>query len=476
MPSYTPLEHQARAFAAQIRPLVDDDHAFCPTCFMAFAEQLDFAAREHLGMKCPEFYDTLMAFVTTEHILDMDLRIAQSTYLLSHQIMKCVKCSAQPTSNDEINYFIPVDDMPFDKIYNTCCYILASCLAPPDPSTGQLPKRIQKWPFKAGHWPSTPDQLFPLGPERTIDHLVHSAYHRGAVNLLSAMLQRHRPRVFEEITKVENNDFLLRATIRGFEAAARLAAATLSTHNESIGRPSAAPTPASDEAVVEALEIYDPFTTLLVTILAGVDSQPHELARFAFCYDHVLYRAVVSVLAHVSDAEKCNPPLAKVAIALYQKLDVVHRRDPPPPFIRVEVEEDLKAQVDVYRLLGGVLPLFFLRRACTWPACGKQPHTRTGSTAFAKCASCRAVQYCSRDCQRADWREEHREICDILKEVFTILPKAEIPDLPRHEIAQVCRDHALPPDRARRLATWILGYSSEETPLRTQGLSITSSM
>ncbi|KZV98317.1 hypothetical protein EXIGLDRAFT_763623 [Exidia glandulosa HHB12029] len=471
MPNYAPLERQARAFAAQIQPLLDYDHAFCPACFVAFAKQIDFAAHEHLGAKCPEFYDALMVFVTTEPILDRELRITQSTYLLTHEVMLCPTCSSQMTPDDRINLVVPTDQFTYDRMYNNCCNVLASCLAAVDPSTCYLPKRIQKRPFKAGHWPSTPDQLFPLGPERTIDHLVHSAQHRGPANLLSAMLQRHRPRVFEEITKPKNHAFLLRVTIDAFEAAARLAATTLSTYNQSMDRPSAAPTPASDEAVIKAVKRYDPFTTLLAIILAGVDSQPRELARFAFRYEDGLYRAIVSVLTHLSDVEEWHPALLEVAIALYQKLDVAHRRD-PPPFIRAGVEENLKAQEDVYLLLGGAFPLLFRRRACTRPACGEQPHTRPGNTAFAKCASCKAVQYCSRECQRADWREEHRDICDILKEVFTIIPKADIPYFAPQDIAQACRYHALPPDRARRLATWILG-TPEETPAAYRSFSPT---
>eukprot|EP00951_Prasinocladus_malaysianus_P011936 scaffold88510_cov40-Prasinocladus_malaysianus.AAC.1 len=42
--------------------------------------------------------------------------------------------------------------------------------------------------------------------------------------------------------------------------------------------------------------------------------------------------------------------------------------------------------------------------------CGNQPHGETGKTQHKACAGCRCAYYCSRDCQKMDWKT-HKPDC-----------------------------------------------------------------
>ncbi|EJD35009.1 hypothetical protein AURDEDRAFT_175918 [Auricularia subglabra TFB-10046 SS5] len=97
-------------------------------------------------------------------------------------------------------------------------------------------------------------------------------------------------------------------------------------------------------------------------------------------------------------------------------------------------------------------------RDCDGPGCGKTVHEKETPGAFARCANCRLMQYCSRDCQKADWRDSgfpHKEICGMLQALysFSTLDGTMTPD----EWSDVCRLHALPLDTVDKLISWASG-------------------
>jgi len=47
--------------------------------------------------------------------------------------------------------------------------------------------------------------------------------------------------------------------------------------------------------------------------------------------------------------------------------------------------------------------------ACSWRECYKTEHY--DSPPFQKCGACSVPQYCSKDCQRADWNARHKVVC-----------------------------------------------------------------
>ncbi|GAQ78865.1 hypothetical protein KFL_000200170 [Klebsormidium nitens] len=49
-------------------------------------------------------------------------------------------------------------------------------------------------------------------------------------------------------------------------------------------------------------------------------------------------------------------------------------------------------------------------KSCSNPGCVKGVY-ETGMNAFKRCSACSQVQYCSRDCQKTHWKEEHKVAC-----------------------------------------------------------------
>ncbi|KZV92046.1 hypothetical protein EXIGLDRAFT_769335 [Exidia glandulosa HHB12029] len=461
---YKQLEARARGFAAQLRPAsAPEQPIICPGCFTAFAAELDPAAHKYLSAKCPDFYDTLLRFIVSEPVLDWDQRADHSVRILTHQFTACPRCST--LVDGYINIVIPRDLPPFDKVYNIACIVVAACLVPP----GEEKLRTQKKPFRSGYWPSSPDRILPLGADLTVERLVHSAtLYRGAVLLLTAMLQRYRPRVFEEILNPKHEFLLLRRVIHMLERAGECASAALDEYRRSRNRSSnSAATRMSDIAVVEALQPYKAYPYLLNIITYGIDCDGHDLPRFVFRYEAPVFRAIVSVLDHLSDITAWEPRLPDVAIAIYSRLDTADRLD-PPAFIREAVADTVKRTEDPYVRLAIILPTVLKRRACFGPQCGKEIHQNPTGKAFSKCARCKAVQYCSKECQREDWKwkhgASHKELCDIWSEVFTIITAKEGNWNSPERVARALRAHSFPEERARRLTGWILGRDPETIP------------
>ncbi|KZV94764.1 hypothetical protein EXIGLDRAFT_766792 [Exidia glandulosa HHB12029] len=118
--------------------------------------------------------------------------------------------------------------------------------------------------------------------------------------------------------------------------------------------------------------------------------------------------------------------------------------------------------LDIVRLL----PLTLARRACF--GCGKQVHENPSGKPFSKCARCKAVQYCSKECQRNDWNlkhgQPHKIICDILSEVLTIMPVETMMKKRLDDVARTWRAANFPPERVRRLSQWMVGHDGGHVP------------
>ncbi|KZV94341.1 hypothetical protein EXIGLDRAFT_737098, partial [Exidia glandulosa HHB12029] len=69
------------------------------------------------------------------------------------------------------------------------------------------------------------------------------------------------------------------------------------------------------------------------------------------------------------------------------------------------------------------------------------------------CARCTLVQYCSKECQKRDWKREHyphKEICGILQELSTFMRV----DISRPEFKKECEERGLSVESARMVIDW----------------------
>lgn len=96
----------------------------------------------------------------------------------------------------------------------------------------------------------------------------------------------------------------------------------------------------------------------------------------------------------------------------------------------------------------------WVRMDCLAPDCKRHSHESTTGHTFPLCGRCQFAMYCSRACQKRDWDRAgapHREICDILREVFTF----SYMDMDEALFVDACLENNFPVSRAIRLTDWI---------------------
>ncbi|EJD34784.1 hypothetical protein AURDEDRAFT_176178 [Auricularia subglabra TFB-10046 SS5] len=125
---------------------------------------------------------------------------------------------------------------------------------------------------------------------------------------------------------------------------------------------------------------------------------------------------------------------------------------PEVPTYAIGMQEEQDATMrDPYRALQHYLLLQAGRGACQGPECVHDKGSIPG--AFLYCGKCRAVQYCSTECQRADWSNTthpHRVICNMLAKLFSFARM----EMGEAEFADACRDHAFALERVHEIIEW----------------------
>ncbi len=81
---------------------------------------------------------------------------------------------------------------------------------------------------------------------------------------------------------------------------------------------------------------------------------------------------------------------------------------PPPPRTASTLPSSLPPPLVLPPVARGAKPQL---RMCGNPQCGNFAERSEGALPFKQCGGCRVVRYCGADCQRAHWREGHREQC-----------------------------------------------------------------
>ncbi|EJD34855.1 hypothetical protein AURDEDRAFT_147556 [Auricularia subglabra TFB-10046 SS5] len=71
----------------------------------------------------------------------------------------------------------------------------------------------------------------------------------------------------------------------------------------------------------------------------------------------------------------------------------------------------------------------YFRRTCCGPACARGIHETADGKPLPLCARCKFTQYCSKECQKADWLHEtwpHKILCPMLRMLIPAQQKADV--------------------------------------------------
>lgn len=205
------------------------------------------------------------------------------------------------------------------------------------------------------------------------------------------------------------------------------------------------------ERTCTQLMANDDLSDLLLALCGrklGADALQGSLLRG---YTRELTDAICKVLA-VADPDGPRLPrinLTYIASAFCAVLPA-HEKGDRPPVLRAVDERTVALLKDPFLNLHNSLHRVRLERQCYSSVCTR---SRGAQTKLLKCSKCRLAQYCSRECQKADWRCEthpHKEICDMLQELFVFTTL----DASGETFSAACVEHEFPLERVDRLIAW----------------------
>lgn len=431
----------AESIASGLRPVTRPEA--CPQCVTSF--MIDTVLKDLmtavplLQTDCHVFWDALIGFVAypwTPKTRSAVCAIFQATWL------RCNRCHPGRRLVQRGN---TTSDYPFRGVYKGACLLLNTCVVG---ETTSYHRREKGFGSKRGRWPCTADQLFPYGPQASITALVSTlAIHPEADFVLAAMLAVHRPLAFPVFSSEENRPRIIAHVMSRLKGAAEAA-------NNELRALKSPVLPSARDAVVDRHKIICEHAALVVYQVGfGPDRDPRDLVAFVRGHGLELFRALDGVVSLYEDPENTHIEITQVTATLWTFLSVSPTPVPAPPYVRRWVNRLSSAVSDPYRALRHFLGGQAMRRDCYGPGCGKGVHAKDAPGAFARCGKCRAVQYCSRECQKADWRDAafpHKELCPLLQDVFSFVST----DMTHDEFAAACEARKFPLAHVDRLITW----------------------
>ncbi|EJD35495.1 hypothetical protein AURDEDRAFT_188720 [Auricularia subglabra TFB-10046 SS5] len=414
----------AAAFADPFLPTL------CPFCFMAFAHEIK--SPEQIGLiqtKCHAVWTVLAAFISAEWTTAREETV---TACLEHAAVSCPEHSS-------CDLDMPIGNTFFGRVYTFASAYIHKALT-------ESKHRYKGFGRTASRWPFATEQLFPYGPERTVRSLVAQLPRFSSVHVvLHDVLKFHRPLILPVLLLPD-----LRAQMR----AALLSRLTTCTSLVNDGLAEFGP-PVSH--VLRRTTMQEPLmaclgvTWLLLAVVRGRGARPDDKARFSLGRETELFKALDVFLTLVGDCDE-YAGMGYLAGYLWLPMSPSQRRSvgypqPPPYASNIEAGKDLD---DPYRALRFHLRSRPRQRACSRPGC------TTADPRLAQCGKCHVASYCSRDCQRADWKDEllpHKAVCDALQELRTFTP-LDSPEMTPNEFAAACAEHEFPLERVDLLIKW----------------------
>ncbi|EJD41848.1 hypothetical protein AURDEDRAFT_186289 [Auricularia subglabra TFB-10046 SS5] len=441
------IEQQALGYAAKLDP--PDNPAVCPLCLARFLTELWADSKKplrHLRYSCHPLFNALMRVLSSPHVFERRHALSRALVRNQHQ---CRTCCPVPVPRavflqrlKKVAREDDIYDSALDLYVSGCGTAIYNALHSARTSFGN----------ERGVWPSAPEHIFPTGPETTMYTLVVwfltpcVRWDRVGMSFVAIMFA-HRPLAFAALVAGSNRTRILELSISALDECIRQCKAALATASDTFTATGIFSRPF--DAVRPVLEKYGGALQVLSCVRSGTGGKATEFEQFVKGYERPLYDRVLGVLELTPGEHYLD--LAGVATFLAHLLSIPEQEK--PNFLIAAADRAYLPLLDPFFALYQDLHDAHDDWRCRGPGCTRISHDTTSGQRFARCARCKLSQYCSRECQRRDWKRDgipHKEVCPILQQVFAAANLRMEPE----EFSDACRSHGISVSQAERLGEW----------------------
>ncbi|KZV92573.1 hypothetical protein EXIGLDRAFT_836366 [Exidia glandulosa HHB12029] len=401
----------------------------CAVCFCSLANYLDNDPLiADVRQRCHEFLDACMLVATVPR---NDEELRELRFWLLGTTMACTQ--RWPAVHEGVKQTFAD---PFVLFFDSIFRLLFTCCAEGDK---ELIHRAAAWKrvftSKHGRWPTSPKQLFPLGERRTVDALLEWSCRFlswGPILVLIA---------FQALTRLHIMPILVTSPVqeRFVWLIVRMLRKNIRTPLLDWPHPKE-PCPLPVMRTEMQTMWLQPGDKELVQYASGClamftgpsDMQPEDVEKFVTGYETILYSAVQTgfEVAAKDETSLEFETLSIWTMFLHSRLRLP--RGTIDKRVKVTANHDCDTGFHWTTMIYTFLHGLSNTRKCNDAQCSRFESDGISEGRFQVCSRCKLPRYCSRECQKRDWKEgvvipfpwkrgqkiPHKTICPILCKIF----------------------------------------------------------
>ncbi|EJD39485.1 hypothetical protein AURDEDRAFT_187359 [Auricularia subglabra TFB-10046 SS5] len=392
--SYSSAKAMANKVSRQLSDTLNPE--ICPICLCDFAEDVSVRFAQHLPrlrVECHLLWDACVATITLQRSPDEKERL-RAKLAMNHRRCRKREGSHYLRASDSQAYL--------HALLESASHIVKCAVHLGERNAAERATVATKsFADKRGRWPARVEQLFPHGERAAVDALLDYCelyISAGPLDVVSVMLVLARPVVFPLLAADATRARLVAVVAKMLDPVAS-------------GISRRAPWLVRDGAATERA------TTFLSHLVAGPGALPRDEAQFVAGHEAALLAAIAPVVERMPEAHLLFEWLASWCATMARRTDV----EPPPRvaqwYAQYQAQRARERPACFAHLVHEIVVQAIGRRVCAGPRCGRSVLQDAEGKPFQVCGGCRVPRYCSRECQRRDWKGEdgaplqHKWLC-----------------------------------------------------------------
>ncbi|EJD40529.1 hypothetical protein AURDEDRAFT_170344 [Auricularia subglabra TFB-10046 SS5] len=385
----------------------------CPYCFHVFILSVVNCSKALSALKkyARDFWKSCIGLLVIYAESDVP-RLRQA---LKHNQLKC---SERERHKERIG------GDSFEIFINALCFLVQTGLtAGPNPAFS-AERQKQSMHRRGGIWPTTIKSLLPLGLARTIDALVHWCCvptTAAPLQLLETYLMTARALVFPRLLNSPRRERLLWALLQALTPGPAVPWSGRPAFSMPRGLAVPLALRGSPYMVQHAVMLMD-------TLRADFGARRDDAARLVAGHEIILLSALEQLPTEdaaapcefkekICEQGECGLDEAQCE-AKRTRRSIISLRCLLRSLLGRENDECAGGQDPRVEIVHDFLERLAAERTCACPRCTEAELSESARVRrFGSCELCRVVRYCSKSCQREDWKRgvpRHKDVCPLI--------------------------------------------------------------